>query len=68
LEKEREDITTLSPASPNGHSLRTTVPMSIVKHLKLRNKDKLKWEIKPVSNRFVIMVEPLERRYQKGEE
>ena len=42
----------------------TTVPMSIVKHLKLREKDKLKWELKPRENDFLIIVEPLEKRYR----
>lgn len=67
---EREEITVLYLASKKGKSLKTTVPMSIVKHLKLREKDKLKWEIKPKHNDFIIIVEPLEKRYlqdRKGE-
>lgn len=67
METERENVTVLSPASPNGRSLRTTVPMGIVKLLKLRNKDKLRWEVRPENNRFLIIVEPLEKRYLKGE-
>jgi len=61
---EREEITVLSHVSKNGRSLKTTVPMSIVKHLKLREKDKLKWELKPRENDFLIVVEPLEKRYR----
>lgn len=63
---EREEITVLFLASKNGRSLRTTVPMSIVKHLKLKEKDKLRWEIRPRENDFLIIVEPLEKRYRKG--
>jgi antitoxin component of MazEF toxin-antitoxin module len=64
---EREEITTLSLASPNGRSLRTTVPMSIVKHLKLKEKDKLKWEIEPKNNEFLIIVRTLKRKHEKDE-
>lgn len=64
---EREEITVLYLASKKGRSLRTTVPISIVKHLKLREKDKLKWELKPRENDFLIIVEPLEKRYRKKE-
>lgn len=63
---EREEITVLSRVSKNGRSLKTTVPMSIVKHLKLREKDKMKWEIRPKANEFLIIVEPFEKRYLKG--
>jgi antitoxin component of MazEF toxin-antitoxin module len=65
---EREDITTLSLVSPKkGGSLKTTVPMSIVKHLKLREKDKIKWELTPKGNEFLVTVQPLEKRYVKNE-
>ena len=62
---EREEITVLSRASSKGNSLRTTVPISIVKHLKLREKDRVRWEIRPRENDFLIIVEPLEKRYRK---
>jgi hypothetical protein len=39
--------------------------MSIVKHLKLREKDGLRWEVVPKENDFLIVVEPLEKRYLK---
>ena len=60
---EREEITILCLASKKGRSLRTTLPMSIVKHLKAREKDKLKSEMQPKSSDFLIIVEPLEKRY-----
>ena len=66
METERENITVLTPASPNSRSLRTTVPMGLVKLLKLREKDKIKWEIKPENNRFIIIIEPIEKRYLEG--
>lgn len=64
---EQEEITVLSRASPKGNSLRTTFPMSFVKHLKLREKDRLRWELIPKENDFLITVEPLKKRYRKKE-
>jgi len=58
---EREEITVLSLASPNGRSLRTTVPMSIVKHFKLKEKDRLKWEIYAENSKLLILLKPLKR-------
>jgi hypothetical protein len=66
VETERENITVLTIASPNSRSFRTTVPMGIVKLLKLRNKDKIKWDAKPENNRFLIIIEPIEKRYLEG--
>jgi hypothetical protein len=42
--------------------------MSIVKHLKLKEKDKLKWELKPKDNEFLIIVKPLVKSLEKDEE
>lgn len=56
---EREEITVLSRATSKGNSLRTTVPMSIVKHFKLKEKDKLKWEIRAEDNDLLIILKPL---------
>jgi len=63
---EREEITVLSRASKKGRSLRTTVPMSIVKLLRLKEGDKIKWGIKAKNNRIIILVRPLEEH--KGDE
>ena len=58
---EREEITVLSLASGRGRSLRTTVPMSIVKHFRLKEKDKLKWEIRAENNNLLIVVRPMKK-------
>jgi bifunctional DNA-binding transcriptional regulator/antitoxin component of YhaV-PrlF toxin-antitoxin module len=58
---EREEITILSPASERGRSLRTTVPMSIVKHFRLKEKDELKWEIRAENNNLLIVVRPIKK-------
>jgi hypothetical protein len=66
METKQENITVLTPASPNSRSLKTTVPMGLVKLLKLREKDRIKWDIKPENNRFLIIIEPIEKQYLEG--
>lgn len=58
---ERDEITVLSLASKNGRSLKTTFPMGIVKLLKLKEGDKIRWEIKAENDRIIVLVEPLAR-------
>jgi len=55
-----EEITTLTAASSKSKSLRTTVPMSIVKLLNLQEGDKIKWEIQPKDNKFLVIVSRLD--------
>ena len=50
--------TTLTRASPKTESLRTTVPMSIVKQFGLNEKDELYWKLDIENNNFVIKVKP----------
>lgn len=57
---EYEETTVLSRASKGGRSLRTTVPISIVKLLRLKEGDRIKWEIKAKNNRIIVLVKPLE--------
>jgi len=54
--------TTLTKASGKGDSLRTTVPMSIVKQFDLKDGDTLDWILKAKSNKLVIEVEPKKSR------
>ena len=51
--------TTLSPAKTKSISLRTTVPMSIVKQFNLEAGDKLSWKLKVEEGELVIIVKPL---------
>jgi len=46
------EVTTLIRAAPNVASLRTTVPMSVVKQWKLKDGDKFEWEWKVVDGRW----------------
>jgi bifunctional DNA-binding transcriptional regulator/antitoxin component of YhaV-PrlF toxin-antitoxin module len=55
------EITYLNKATNKGESLRTTVPMSILKHFKLEAGDKLEWDFEARNNEMVIVVKPLKR-------
>jgi len=50
--------TTLTRASPKTESLRTTVPMSIVKQFGLKEGDELYWKLDIEDNNFVIKAKP----------
>ncbi len=51
--------TVLTKATPKSDSLRTTVPMSIVRQFGLKDGDRLKWELQAKDNSLVIMVKPI---------
>jgi len=53
------EITTLSAATTGKDSLRTTVPISIVKHFKLKTGGKLDWDFEARNNELIIVVRPL---------
>jgi hypothetical protein len=50
------EITVAMRASSKFASLRTTIPMSIVKQWKLKDKDKLDWEWKVIDGSLAIVV------------
>jgi bifunctional DNA-binding transcriptional regulator/antitoxin component of YhaV-PrlF toxin-antitoxin module len=50
--------TTLTRASPKTESLRTTVPISIVKQFGLKDGDEIYWRLDIEDNNFVIKVKP----------
>ena len=50
------EITAVSKASSKFASLRTTIPMSIVKQWKLKDGDKLDWEWKVIDGKMVLVV------------
>jgi hypothetical protein len=58
---EAEEITVISNTSGKGRSLKTTVPMSIVKLFKLRAKDNLKWEIRAEDSALLITITPIRK-------
>ena len=50
------EITTVSRASSNFASLRTVIPMSIVKQWKLKEGGKLEWEWQVLKGELVLIV------------
>ncbi len=55
------EVTVLTPASSKSRSLRTTLPMSIVKQFKLKQGDRLSWKLQARGDEIVIVVKPIER-------
>jgi len=56
------EITYLNKAATKGESLRTTVPMSIVKQFNLTDEDKLDWQIKAESGELIIHIRPIKNK------
>lgn len=52
------ETTTLTPATANSKSLRTTVPAGIVRQFRLKEGDKLSWEIEAKEDKLIIVVRP----------
>jgi bifunctional DNA-binding transcriptional regulator/antitoxin component of YhaV-PrlF toxin-antitoxin module len=55
------EITKLSLATTGKESLRTIVPMSILKHFKLEAGDKLEWDFEARDSELVIVVKPVKK-------
>lgn len=50
------EVSTLAKNSPKFASLRTTVPMSIIRQWKLKPGDKLDWSWEVVKNEMILVV------------
>ncbi len=59
------EITVLTKATSKSKSLRTTVPMGIVKQFNFSEGDKLNWEIRAEGGKLIIVVKPLKRSTRK---
>lgn len=53
------EITTLSLAASKKASLRTTVPMSVIKQFGLKQRDKLEWTFEVKGGKIIIEVRPI---------
>ena len=62
MKRDEGETTTLSVAQTKSWSLRTTVPIGIVRQLGLKEGDKLKWKLEARNNRLVVVVEPAKSR------
>jgi len=60
------EITTLALNSPKRASLRTTIPMFIVKQWGLHAGDKLDWSLEARRDEIVILVKKVETRSAKN--
>lgn len=56
------EITTLSRASSNFASLRTVIPMSIIKQWKLKEGDKIDWEWEVLKGQMVLVIKKAKMR------
>jgi hypothetical protein len=59
------EVTTLALNAPKKASLRTTIPMFIVKQWGLKVGDKLDWSLEAKKNEIVIMVRKIENNKKK---
>ena len=55
------ETTTLTFAATNKASLRTTVPMSVVKQFNLQSGDKLDWSFEIKDNELVMVIHPTKK-------
>ena len=56
------EIKTLSKASSKIESLRTTIPKSLVRFMKLNEGDKLDWDLKAQDNKIILIVTKVEKK------
>ncbi|MCC6018881.1 MAG: AbrB/MazE/SpoVT family DNA-binding domain-containing protein [Candidatus Verstraetearchaeota archaeon] len=56
------EVTVLTKATSKSRSLRTTIPIGIVKQFNLSVGDKLSWEIRAEGGDLIIVVKPLKNR------
>lgn len=61
-EQRGGETTSLALASTKGKSLRTTVPMFIVKQFGLKVGDEVSWEIRAQNNEEIIVLSPRKRQ------
>ena len=54
-----QNETILHPATSKSSSLRTTVPMFIINQFKLKQGDKLRWNLEAKEGKIVIVLEPV---------
>jgi len=59
------EITMLTKATSKSKSLRTTVPMGIVRQFNLSEGDSINWEIRAEGDNLIIVVKPLKDKVKK---
>ena len=56
------ETTILTKATSKSRSLRTTIPMGIVKQFNLSEGDRLNWEVRVQDRELIIIVRPLKEK------
>ncbi|MEQ9713899.1 MAG: AbrB/MazE/SpoVT family DNA-binding domain-containing protein [Candidatus Asgardarchaeia archaeon] len=56
------EVTVITKATTKGRSLRTTIPIGIVRQFNLSEGDKLNWEIRAENGDLIIVVKPLKEK------
>ncbi len=56
MSRDLGEVTVATKASSKFASLRTTIPMSIVKQWKLKDGDKIDWEWKVIEGKIALLV------------
>jgi len=59
---EMGEVTVITKATTKGRSLRTTIPIGIVRQFNLSEGDKLNWEIRAENGDLIIVVKPLKEK------
>ena len=58
IKSEKGEVPIIASATPKSQSLRTTIPLGIVRQFGLKEKQRLNWAIQVMDNRMVIVVTP----------
>lgn len=58
IKSEKGEVTIIASATPKSQSLRTTIPLGIVRQFGLKEKQRLNWTIRVNENKMVIEVTP----------
>lgn len=58
IKSEIGEVTIIASATPRSQSLRTTIPLGIVRQFGLKEKQRLNWTIEVKDNKMVIVVTP----------
>ena len=56
------EVTVITKATTKGRSLRTTIPIGIVRQFNLSEGDKLNWENRAENGDLIIVVKPLKEK------
>ena len=61
MSRDLGEVTVATKASSKFASLRTTIPMSIVKQWKMKDGDKIDWEWEVLKGEMVLVIKKLKK-------